>query len=232
MRSYPETDFRLPKRDETLPNFFTDVIADTDEARRAFETHPVVFDSVANGMSLDRYRLLLCELYHVVWHFNPICAAAASRITDEYADVRYFLYRHMHEESGHEQWVLDDLAAVGVGPERVAEYTPSAHVLSLVGFNYWASDRRNPCSVLGMMYVLEVIAAVYGGPFSVAIKEGLLLQGERGTSFLSSHASLDAVHMAELRDILNQIGGADAQKAVIESIRVNFLQITNVFAAI
>jgi hypothetical protein len=53
-----------------LPNFFLDLIADTDEARRAFETHPIVFDSVANGMSLERYRILLCELYHVVENFH------------------------------------------------------------------------------------------------------------------------------------------------------------------
>lgn len=183
-------------------------------------------------MSLERYQILLCELYHIVWHFNPICAAAASRITDENANVRYFLYRHMHEESGHEQWVLNDLDAVGVGREKVAAHAPSSHVLALVGFNYWASDRRHPCSILGMMYVLEVIAAVYGGPFSVAIKEGLLLQGERGTSFLSAHASLDAVHMAEIRDVLNQVSSAEAQKAIVESVRVNFLQITSVFAAV
>jgi pyrroloquinoline quinone (PQQ) biosynthesis protein C len=215
-----------------LPNFFIDLVADTDEARREFETHPVVFASVANGMSLERYRVLLGELYHIVWHFNPICAAAASRLTDEYASIRDFLYRHIHEESGHEQWVLNDLEAVGVSREQAVARLPSTNVLALVGFNYWASDRRHPCSVLGMMYVLEVLAAVYGGPFSETIRETLFLEGDRGTSFLSSHASLDAVHMAELRDILNQLTSADARDAVIESVRVNFRQITNVFGAV
>ena len=34
-------------------------------------------------MSVERYRTLLLELYHVVWHFNPVCAAAASRMGDD-----------------------------------------------------------------------------------------------------------------------------------------------------
>jgi pyrroloquinoline quinone (PQQ) biosynthesis protein C len=215
-----------------LPNFFIDLVTDTDEARREFETHPVVFASVADGMSIERYRALLGELYQIVWHFNPICAAAASRITDEYANVRDFLYRHMHEEAGHEQWVLNDLEAVGVSREHTIARSASANVLALLGYNYWASDRKHPCSVLGMMYVLEVLAAVYGGPFSTTIRETLFLEGERGTSFLSSHASLDAAHMVELRNILNQLTLADAQNAVIESVRVNFRQITSVFAAV
>ena len=215
-----------------MPNFFIDLVAETDEARREFETHPVVFASVANGMSIERYRVLLGELYHIVWHFNPICAAAVSRITDEYVSIRDFLYRHMHEESGHEQWVLNDLEALGVSRAHAVARPPSSNVLALVGFNYWASDRRHPCSVLGMMYVLEVLAAVYGGPFSATIRETLFLEGERGTSFLSSHASLDAVHMAELRDILNQLTIADAKNAVIESVRVNFRQITSIFGAV
>jgi len=215
-----------------LPNFFIDLVAETDEARREFETHPVVFASVANGMSIERYRVLLGEIYHIVWHFNPICAAAVSRITDEYVSIRDFLYRHMQEESGHEQWVLNDLEALGVSRAHAVARPPSSNVLALVGFNYWASDRRHPCSVLGMMYVLEVLAAVYGGPFSATIRETLFLEGERGTSFLSSHASLDAVHMAELRDILNQLTIADAKNAVIESVRVNFRQITSVFGAV
>ena len=62
--------------------FFADLVMRTDEARRDFETNPVVLDAVAHGMSIERYRKLLLELYHVVWHFNPICAAAASRVPD------------------------------------------------------------------------------------------------------------------------------------------------------
>ena len=212
--------------------FFADLVTRTDEARRAFETHPVVLDAVANGMSIERYRRLLLELYHVVWHFNPVCAAAASRIPDSHRQVRYFLYEHMHEESGHEEWVMNDLEAVGVGAAATRAHSPSLDTLALTGYNHWAADRRHPCSVLGMMYTLEVIASVYGGTFAAAIRESLLLDGERGISFIGSHATLDAAHMASLRVVLNTITDDAGRDAVAESTLLNFHLITRIFSAV
>ncbi len=212
--------------------FFADLVMRTDEARRDFETNPVVLDAVAHGMGIERYRKLLLELYHVVWHFNPVCAAAASRVADAQRQVRYFLYEHMHEESGHEAWVMNDLEAVGVDPAATRAHAASINTLALNGYNYWAADRRHPCSVLGMMYALEVIASVYGGTFSSAIRESLLLEGDRGVSFISSHATMDAEHMVTLRKILNTITDDDAREAVVESTLVNFHHFTRVFESV
>jgi pyrroloquinoline quinone (PQQ) biosynthesis protein C len=220
----------------SMLSFFAELVTRTDEDRRAFENHPVLLEAVANGMSVERYRALLLELYHVVWHFNPVCAAAASRMGtpahESMQPVRHFLYEHMQEEAGHETWVLNDLDAVGVTPGDARAHAPSVHTLALNGYNYWAADRRHACSVLGMLYALEVIASVYGGPFASAIRESLLLEGERGVSFIASHATLDAQHMAELRKIMNQIKDDTALAAVVESVQVNFHHFTRIVEAI
>ena len=213
-------------------SFFAELVTRTDEDRRGFETHPVVVAAVADGMTVERYRALLLELYHVVWHFNPVCAAAASRMDDSAQPIRHFLYEHMFEEMGHENWVLNDLQAVGVPPEAVRAHAPSVHTLALNGYNHWAADRRHACSVLGMLYTLEVIASVYGGPFASAIRESLLLDGDLGVSFISSHATMDAQHMAELRLILNKLPDETALLAVVESARVNFHHFTRIIEAI
>jgi len=163
-----------------------------------------------------------------VWHFNPVCAAAASRMSDEWQAVRHFLYEHMHEETGHEEWVLNDLEAVGVQRSDARGHLPSAHTLALNGYNYWAADRRHPCSVLGMLYALEVIASVYGGTFASAIRESLLLEGIAGVSFIDSHATMDAQHMAHLRLVLNKVVAADGRAGVIEAVRVNFHHLTRI----
>jgi pyrroloquinoline quinone (PQQ) biosynthesis protein C len=215
-----------------MTSFFADLVVRTDEARRAFETHPAVLDAVANGMSLQRYRALLLELYSIVWYFNPISAAAASRVPDTHQQVRYHLYEHMHEEMGHEQWVMNDLEAIGVSPDVVRAHQSLPDTLALNGYNHWAADRRHPCSVLGMMYVLEVIASVYGGSFSDAIRESLLLEGERGVSFISSHATMDAEHMAQLRIVLNTITDDAARDAIVESTIVNFHHFTRIVESI
>lgn len=138
----------------------------------------------------------------------------------------------MHEESGHEEWVMNDLEAVGVGQADTRAYQPSVHTLALTGYNYWSADRRHPCSVLGMMYALEVIASVYGGTFSSAIRESLLLQGDRGVSFISSHATMDMEHMAMLRKLLNTVDDDATREAVVESTVVNFYHFTRMFEAI
>lgn len=212
--------------------FFADLVTRTDEARREFETNSKVLDIVANGLPLARYRKLLLELYHVVWHFNPVCAAAASRVDDAQKQVRYFLYDHMNEEKGHEQWVLNDLEVVGVKAEQAIAYKPTEFMLALNGYNYWAADRRHPCSVLGMLYALEVVASVYGGQMTAAISESLLLEGDRGISFISSHATLDAEHMADLRVILNTLNDDAAKEAIVESTVFNFHQFGRVLEAI
>jgi pyrroloquinoline quinone (PQQ) biosynthesis protein C len=211
--------------------FFLDLVTRTDEARRAFENHPVVMDAVAHGMPLQRYRKLLLELYHVVWHFNPVCAAAASRVADTHRQVRYYLYDHMHEEKGHEDWVLNDLQVLGATPEQSLAHQPAVDTLALTGYNYWAADRRHPCSVLGMLYALEVIASVYGGPFASALKERLLLEDDRGVSFISAHATLDAEHMADLRVVVNTLQDEEAREAVVESVTVNFHHFARILEA-
>jgi len=222
----------MAEKEPSMSAFFMELVSRTDEARREFETNSRVLDIVANGLSLERYRRLLLELYHVVWHFNPTCAAAACRITDQHRDVRYFLYDHMNEEKGHEEWVLNDLQVVGVSGEQAHAYEPTLVMLGLNGYNYWSADRRHPCSVLGMLYALEVVASVYGGQMTAAITESLLLEGDRGISFISSHATLDAEHLADLRVVLNKIEDELAQAAVIESTVFNFHQFGRVLESV
>lgn len=212
--------------------FFMQLVSDTDEPRRAFENNVVVLDAVANGLPLEKYRRLLLELYQIVWYFNPICAAAASRMTDKYQKVRYYLYEHLHEEAGHEEWVVNDLETIGVAQETIRSHKPDVSTLGLIGYNHWAADRRNPCSVLGMMYCLEVIASVYGGPFASAIQDSLLLEASSGISFISSHAKLDVQHMVALRSTLDVLTDAAAQESILESARVNFHYMTKMFESI
>ena len=127
---------------------------------------------------------------------------------------------------------LEALRAKGVPMAQARAHEPSVHTLALTGYNYWAADRRHPCSALGMLYALEVIASVYGGPFASAIKEVLLLDGDRGVSFIDSHATLDAKHMSELRQIINRLPDDHASDAVVESVKVNFHHFTRIIEAI
>ena len=215
-----------------MSDFFLNLVLRTDDARRKFETHPVALDAIANGLSVERYRKLLLELYHIVWHFNPVCGAAASRIDDSHKQIRHFLYGHMQEESGHEEWVSNDLQFIGVSSADIAQHRPTVSTTAWIGYNYWTADRQNPCSVLGMMYALEVIASVYGGPFAESVRESLMLTDERGVSFIGSHATMDAEHMGQLRVVVNTVHDDTTQQSIVDSTLVNFEMLTRIFADI
>lgn len=220
-------------------SFFITLVEESDGSRRAIETAPRVHSMIHKGLTLAEYRAFLRDLYHIVWHFCPIMAAAAARCGDGLRKVRYDLYERIEEEKGHEDWVAEDIAALsGDGKADIAAVgrnakaaAPSAPVQAMIGYNYYAAERVHPCSVLGMLYVLEVVASVYGGKASDSIARALGREtGAGGFRFLSSHATMDADHLAQLNVLLKTIDDAAAQAAIIESTRVNFCQFGQLFS--
>jgi pyrroloquinoline quinone (PQQ) biosynthesis protein C len=185
---------------------------------------------IHHGLTLSEYRAFLHDLYHIVWHFCPVMAAAASRCADELRIVRYELYERIEEEKNHETWVLEDIEAVGGDVEAARKGPPSLPVQAMIAFNYYAAERVHPCSVLGMLYTLEVVASVYGGRVSEAIARAIGRNvGDGGFRFLSSHATMDVDHMAKLNKLVKMIADPAAQDAIIGSTRVNFHQFGQMF---
>jgi pyrroloquinoline quinone (PQQ) biosynthesis protein C len=212
-------------------SFFITLVEESDASRRAIETTPRVQSMMRKGLTLPEYRAFLHDLYHIVWHFCPTMAAAAACCDDSQRNIRDELQERIGEEKGHELWVLEDLAAVGGDVDAARSGAPSAPVQAMIGFNYYAAERVHPCSVLGMLYVLEVIASVYGGKVADSIARAIGRDpGKGGFRFLSSHATMDADHMAKLNVLLKTIDDPAAQAAIVESTRVNFHQFGQLFA--
>lgn len=214
---------------EPMP-FFITLVELTDASRRELEAVPKVHSMIHHGLPLAEYRAFLHDLYHIVWHFCPIMAAAASRCSEEFREVRYALYERIEEEKGHETWVLEDIEAMGGDVSGARANPPSAPVQAMIAFNYHGADRIHPCSVLGMLYMLEVVSSVYGGRVSDSIARALDRRvDDGGFKFLSSHATMDVDHMAKLNVLLKVIGDARAQQAIVNSTQVNFYQFAQMF---
>jgi pyrroloquinoline quinone (PQQ) biosynthesis protein C len=214
--------------DRERVSFFITLVESSDASRRAIESVPKVHAMIHKGLTLPEYRAFLRDLYHIVWNFCPIMAAAAARCDDGLRNIRHELFERIEEEKGHEAWVLEDIAYMG-GDVNVQ--APSAPVQAMIGFNYYAAERIHPCSVLGMLYVLEVVASVYGGKVADSIARAIGREtGGGGFRFLSSHATLDADHMAKLNVLLKTIDDPAAQAAIVESTRVNFHQFGQMFS--
>src|SRR6266513_34312 len=94
-------------------SYFMELVEATDKDRRTFEGLPKVQRMSNQGLSLPEYLDFLHDIYHVVWHFCPIMAAAAGRCGDDFKQVRQALYEDIREEQGHEEWVIEDIKALG-----------------------------------------------------------------------------------------------------------------------
>ena len=211
-------------------SFFITLVEMTDANRRELETIPKVNSMIHHGLSLAEYQAFLHDLYHIVWHFCPVMAAAVARCSDRFREVRYDLYDRIEEEKGHETWVLEDIEAIGGDVASVRAHPPSAPVQAMIAFNYFGAERVHPCSVLGMLYMLEVVSSVYGGRVSDSIARTLGRNVDAGGfRFLSSHATMDVDHMAKLNRLLKTIDDPDAQESIVNSTRVNFYQFGRMF---
>jgi pyrroloquinoline quinone (PQQ) biosynthesis protein C len=118
--------------------------------------------------------------------------------------------------------VVADLKTFGMDEKIVVSTPPSAPVQAMIAYNYYAAERIHPCTVLGMLYVLEIISSVYGGQVAHSIAEGMDMPLPEGFTFLESHASMDLDHMANLRTLLGTIHDPEVQQTVTSSIEMNF----------
>ncbi|MDB5764843.1 MAG: hypothetical protein JWQ21_3838 [Herminiimonas sp.] len=203
-------------------SFFIQLLETTDANRCELEGLQKIQDMLNGKMTREEYKTFLIDLYHIVWHFCPIMAAAASRCPDEFVEVRYHLYHNIDEEKGHEKMVLNDLEVFGVDAAAVKASQPSYAVQTLIAYNYYASERIHPCCVVGMLYALELISSVYSGQLATSISLGLDMPLPQGFSFLDSHSAMDLDHVAELRELLQTIEDPSIQDIIINAIKVNF----------
>jgi pyrroloquinoline quinone (PQQ) biosynthesis protein C len=157
-------------------------------------------------------------------------AAAASRIPDQFKQVRAELYDRIQEERGHELWVLEDVEAVGGQVDRVRTLAPSAPMQCMIAFNYYCAERGHPCSVLGMLYSLEVIASAYAMTLAQSIAKAIDRDVDApGFKFLLSHSAMDQDHVAKLNVLMKTIDDSAGQEAAISATQVNFYQFGRVF---
>lgn len=202
--------------------FFIRLLEMTDARRCELEALPKIQDMLNGKMTKDEYKSFLIDLYHIVWHFCPIMATAASRCSDDFKSVKYHLYHNIAEEQGHELMVMEDLKVFGISADTVCSSSPSPAVQSMIAYNYYACERIHPCCVIGMLYTLELISSVYSSQLAASISLGFDMKLPEGFSFLDSHSAMDLDHVAELRELLQTIDDSKIQDRIINAIQMNF----------
>src|SRR5262245_18860582 len=82
----------------------------------------------------QRFISYLIEMYHYVKFSCPLMGLVLSQCPS--ATFARYLEKHIAEESGHEEWVLDDLERLGLRRSLVLRSMPSPQNMALIGTQY------------------------------------------------------------------------------------------------
>jgi pyrroloquinoline quinone (PQQ) biosynthesis protein C len=115
---------------------------------------------------------------------DPICRKIAA-----------YYKTHALEEMHHDDWLLEDMKAIGLERSEVLARLPSTTVASLVGAQYYWALHVHPVALFGYLAVLEGNPSSLKELHDVRTNNGLQ---EEGLRTMVKHAHLDPRHRDEM----------------------------------
>jgi hypothetical protein len=107
------------------------------------------------------------------------------------------------EEGPHDQWLLRDLARLGMNTELMKGWRAPSAIESYVATSSAFADRGSP-AFLGAAYTLEYISLHRAGMAAQNLRRRQQIPDiERCVSFLEGHGHADQQHIAELETLLS-----------------------------
>lgn len=94
-------------------SFYEHLKSATDDARRHLLTAPVVADCLQGRVAREDYLAFLGQAYHHVRHTTPLLMSLGGRLPERLSWLRPAVAEYIEEEIGHEEWILNDIAAAG-----------------------------------------------------------------------------------------------------------------------
>lgn len=209
-------------------NFFNKLQEQTESERYALFNVPIIKQSLVGQVTKESYIAFLTEAYHHVKHTVPLLMACGSKLPDSYEWLREAIAEYIHEEIGHQEWILNDIAACGADKEKVRNGQPLLATELMVSYAYDTIHRGNPVGFFGMIQVLEGTSIDLAINVADAIKESLGLP-EKAFSYLRSHGALDIKHMVFFESLMNRINRESDQEAILHTAKVIYKLYADIF---
>ena len=145
--------------------------------------------------------------------------------------LREAVVHYIEEETGHHEWILDDIAAAGGDALAVRESQPDFDTDVMVAYAYDTVTRRNPVGLFGMVYVLEGASVSLASKLATVLQETLDLPAS-AFSYLRSHGALDVEHIGHFENIVNRLETPAERTSVEDCTKVFFRLYGNVLRSI
>lgn len=212
-------------------SFFDDLINDTSAERAAFADIPQIRDGLQGRISRETYVAYLAQAYHHVRHTAPLMQLTHGRLDDGHARYKTALDDYIAEETGHEQWILNDIRAAGGDPDETVRNGPNAATEIMVAFAYDYVSRVAPMGFFGMVFVLESVSIQLASLGADAVRGSLGLP-QSAFTYLVSHGALDQDHIAFLKGLLDGVEDAADREAITHMARRMFGLFGDLFRSI
>lgn len=209
-------------------SFHAQLLQDTADARLALLGTPIIQGCLAGRVSLPSYLAFLQQAYHHVRHTVPLLTACRAALPTRHAWLQEPLTEYIAEEQGHDEWILNDIAACGADAEAVRHGAPAHATEVMVAYAYDQIARRNPLGFFGMVHVLE------GTSVSLALLAADRIQQPLGLpdaafSYLRSHGTLDQEHTAHFALLMDEITDPRDQDDIVHAARAFFRLYGDIF---
>lgn len=157
---------------------------------------------------VEIYPAMLFRMHCMARATVPLMEAAVSRLSSlETADpvvagLREYFTDHISRERHHDDWILEDLAALGLDAREVTARLPPPTIASMVGAQYYWIHHHHPCALLGYIAIVEAEPPTPEMVDRIAARTGLPRAAFR--AYLR-HAALEPEHNAIYRELVDRL---------------------------
>ena len=189
---------------------------------------PIIQKCFAGQINNDDYIAFLSQAFHHVKHTVPLLMAVGTRLSDSQEWIREAVAEYIEEEIGHQEWILNDIAAAGGNKDEVRHSQPAFETEMMVSYAYDLVNRTNPLGFFGMVHVLEGTSVAVADNAADAIQNALGLP-KNAFSYLRSHGSIDVEHVKFFEDLMNKIEDKDTQDLIVNSAKKFYRLYADIF---
>lgn len=200
-------------------SFYESLNQQTEAERTYLLSAPIIQQAMQGKVSVVSYIAFLTEAYHHVKHTIPLLMACGARLSERLEWLREATAEYIEEEYGHQEWVLNDIAACGGDKEAVRHGSPKLPTELMVSYVYDRIARGNPVSFFGMVNVLEGTSIALATQAAGIIQDKLQLPPQ-AFSYLSSHGDLDVGHIEFYKGLMDRLENEQDQAAVVHTAKV------------
>ena len=212
-------------------HFYDELVAATENERREYLQIPAVTLGAQGDISLSSYIAFLTQAYYHVRHTVPLLMACGAALPQDKEWLRVAIGEYITEETGHQEWILDDIETAGGDREKVRTGMPSFATEMMVAYAYDTIVRNNPVGFFGMVFVLEGSSVALASGAANVIRQKLNLPDE-AFSYLSSHGSLDQDHIQFFESLMNRLDDDDDKRAVLHAASQFYQLYGNIFRSL